>query len=274
MFFKYPFAVASLCLFQNAFSYPLEESTFNETSSLEQRGLFGGPKVAPIWSGFGIGGNTLNDIKVQKRIVEAFEDALEMLAEATAFKRESLFSLSKQDEGPFPYIVRTYFPRGSATTVGAVLDTYNAAFQSGKINQIRIDRRDIFSTCVDENGGRHTYAYIEPTQGIMHFCNKALFGQPRLKDLSCNSLGNRVSSRMDSFEATILHELFHWQGLGDQVTRYRISDYAYGAANSQRLASDPRAIYNADSYTWFVIETYFTRKCLNWKGGVYYASPY
>lgn len=78
--------------------------------------------------------------------------------------------------------------------------------------------------------------------------------------VSCSTLDPRVSWKMDTLGSTMLHEYTHFTKLVVPPMSKDIIDVAYCPSEVQAL-SKHEALRNADSYTWFANELFWTRKC-------------
>ena len=76
-----------------------------------------------------------------------------------------------------------------------------------------VSRRDDFQGRCSGN----TLAYFGVTSGYFHICQEAFRLPIQAGDVDCDTLGSRVSKKMDSVTSTEVHEFFHWYQVGDSV---------------------------------------------------------
>ncbi len=121
-------------------------------------------------------------------------------------------------------------------------------------------------TIWDESDSRKVYTVMCPLAFHLY--------QASLGSLTCNDLRDKAGKYMMCPGSMLLHELMHWKRLTmahagieiDDWNRLKDSDVnppdGYGPRNAetlQRLGKDP--VLNADSYTWFALEAYWSEKC-------------
>jgi len=63
-----------------------------------------------------------------------------------------------------------------------------------------------------------TRAYFGPTTGRFHVCRQGLLQRTLPWEISCEELGDAVSTKMMSLTGTILHEFLHWQIVDEAAT--------------------------------------------------------
>lgn len=92
-----------------------------------------------------------------------------------------------------------------------------------------------------------------------------LFDVPAVR---CDNIGERVSWRMDTLGATLLHEYTHWHALMNPPLDEGTQDFfrdrdgfsGYGAVNTRDIDRYD-ALLNADSYDWCATEMLWTTIC-------------
>jgi len=109
-------------------------------------------------------------------------------------------------------------------------------------------------------------AYLDERTGDFHICDYTLRDFPaKAASISCEALGDYVSAAWDSVTGVQVHEFTHSNQVGDLVPNSlgHITDYndGYGPRNCYALRRSQRAFTNADSYTWFSLETYYRDRC-------------
>ncbi|KAK2766839.1 hypothetical protein FQN54_006153 [Arachnomyces sp. PD_36] len=80
-------------------------------------------------------------------------------------------------------------------------------------------------------------------------------------DKTCQNFGDAVSDRMEPFGATLLHEYTHYQDLVAPPLDKGTGDQKYGYRDSRSLHDRMDSFYNADTYSWFAIEAYWSQEC-------------
>jgi hypothetical protein len=126
--------------------------------------------------------------------------------------------------------------------------------------------------------------YLDTTNPTIILCPTAMLhgiiGQgsvlPKLPDfplpVTCNTLGDTTSWRMNTLGSTILHEWTHIVPLVGQAlaSTHRPIDSTvdtlngnsvYGCVQTQAIADNEEAFYIADSYVWFAMEAFWSKKC-------------
>ncbi|KAF2845727.1 hypothetical protein T440DRAFT_522314 [Plenodomus tracheiphilus IPT5] len=101
--------------------------------------------------------------------------------------------------------------------------------------------------------------------GAITLCDKA-YQFPDLSDKSCDSLSSTVSTLMSTLGGVILHELSHYQEIGNPALGQDVTDHGlpgYGPLNVRTLRSSEAsaARVNADNYRWYAQEVYWSNKC-------------
>lgn len=102
---------------------------------------------------------------------------------------------------------------------------------------------------------------------MSHYCSRAFTSPIQLSDIDCNSLGDAVSSDMDSLGVTILHEWMHNDLIGAAATGNHIIDvngmagYGFYAVRQLLINQPDQCINNADSFALLALEIYWTRQC-------------
>ncbi|KAJ5895033.1 hypothetical protein N7495_006724 [Penicillium taxi] len=81
--------------------------------------------------------------------------------------------------------------------------------------------------------------------------------------VTCQTIGNQLSESMETTGSVILHEFMHWHYLTvpPLSTEADDLDNGYGPYNVRYTVPRDQAIKNADSFTWFAIETFWTKHC-------------
>jgi hypothetical protein len=84
----------------------------------------------------------------------------------------------------------------------------------------------------------------------------------RIHAVKCSNFDKRVSWKMDTLGATLLHEYTHFKMLVVPPLGAQTLDPAYGAYNSRNL-DKVQATNNADSFAWAAIENFWSIICNN-----------
>ncbi|KAJ5894196.1 hypothetical protein N7495_005887 [Penicillium taxi] len=81
--------------------------------------------------------------------------------------------------------------------------------------------------------------------------------------VTCSTIGSIVSKKMDFLGATILHEYTHWRSLVVPPLSEETDDLdgGYGPWEAQETVPKSEALKNADNFTWFAIELFWTVHC-------------
>ncbi|KAH8596890.1 hypothetical protein B0O99DRAFT_593188 [Bisporella sp. PMI_857] len=136
-----------------------------------------------------------------------------------------------------------------------------------KMANIDISLQDPYKKCRTAHAYTHNHEDNKGniSRATIYFC-PSIFRYKDLNQLTCSSVGDRVSDKMETLEMLFAHEIMHLVpivrpdyklGIG------HITDYKYGAKKCLRLAQeDPvRAFSNADSHAWFQSHVYWSEKC-------------
>ena len=94
-------------------------------------------------------------------------------------------------------------------------------------------------------------------------------GYKNVKAVDCDNLDKRVSWKMDTLGATVLHELTHWRKLVVPPLKESTYDerYYYGCEGARNLPKE-KSTNIGDQYNWFASELLWTMSC-----GKDYAEP-
>ncbi|KAJ5908336.1 hypothetical protein N7495_001018 [Penicillium taxi] len=81
--------------------------------------------------------------------------------------------------------------------------------------------------------------------------------------VTCDSIGDTMSNRMATMGSTLLHEYTHWQSLMVPPLDMATTDMpnAYGAWGASHVQPKTDAIYNADTYSHYAMEVFWTNHC-------------
>ena len=107
-----------------------------------------------------------------------------------------------------------------------------------------------------------------PTTTLSYYCPPAFQTALKYSDISCNDLGDTMSTKMDFLGATIMHEWMHNDAIGAAATGQHIIDvngedgYGPTAVRNLLINTPDQCVKNADSYTWLALEVFWTALCL------------
>lgn len=90
-------------------------------------------------------------------------------------------------------------------------------------------------------------------------------GYADVEAVTCQTLGTTVSWRMSTLGATLIHEYTHWAKLVSPPLPKETMDVQYCPTGVRELGGKS-ALKNADSYSWFANEVFWTMEC-NYKFG-------
>ena len=85
---------------------------------------------------------------------------------------------------------------------------------SSVIGNIVLDNTDSGQGCAEENVVAYTENLNSRAAGSITLCEKA-YAFPDLANKNCDSLSTTVSTLMSSLGGVVLHELTHYQEIGD-----------------------------------------------------------
>ncbi|SMQ52377.1 unnamed protein product [Zymoseptoria tritici ST99CH_1A5] len=215
----------------------------NTTNLLTKRAL-------PIFSGFG------SDPNRRARAEAAFRDAVTLAADVLNAPRfEDTFNLYFDGAGDKDEILQVF-----RNVVGDNSDGTG----SSVIGNIVIDNDDTGGGC-----GGNVVAFTENLNGrkagAITLCEKA-YAFPDLADKGCEDLSTTVGTLMSTLGGVVLHELMHYQEIGDPALGDHITDFGadgYGPlkVRSLRRSDVSKARINADSYRWYAQEVYWSNRC-------------
>ena len=121
-------------------------------------------------------------------------------------------------------------------------------------------------------------------KAVCVLCPRA-FSISNHRGISCDSLGNIVSTKMDVLGSTILHEMMHWDYFITSVTDGKPlvdwdqirnglsrptgtihtmpcwSTRSLPNQRSQEPATSPNPVWNPDNYVWFAMEVWWRKTC-------------
>ncbi|KAL1794237.1 hypothetical protein ACET3X_007658 [Alternaria dauci] len=136
-------------------------------------------------------------------------------------------------------------------------------------------------------GAEGTLAYTLKDTAVdqlekIHFCDISWTGRLySAADIDCGSLDAYPSEKMDSFSRIILHEMTHYEAVGEgsslqdviQDRQNQDSGNAYGTERTHGLIDvdqddDPEAaVRNADNYAWMALDAWISRICATDRSG-------
>lgn len=196
----------------------------------------------------------------------------------------------------YPDSFARYFPPADACSVkavfqqlysphagpaSAVFSDYKIYYEtSSDISQLAMTNRDCSINMLGNSPSKMTPSADDPgaLRGYCVLCPLLFQWSPgRLADVGgCNALDPYTSLKMDAAGSTILHEWLHWTRLFKPIVGLAIIDFyppigwsppnGYGVYNSWLLNRNypSRTLFNADSYMWFAMESYWRQMCPNW----------
>ncbi|KAJ5592055.1 uncharacterized protein N7459_002424 [Penicillium hispanicum] len=79
--------------------------------------------------------------------------------------------------------------------------------------------------------------------------------------VTCSTIGDKVSTKMNTMGRRFLHEYTHWEHLVVPPLFTATHDWANGPYAAQNDISKAEALYNADSYAYFASQVFWTVHC-------------
>lgn len=86
------------------------------------------------------------------------------------------------------------------------------------------------------------------------------YDNPPVAAVTCGSLDDQTSWKMNTLGATLMHEYTHWDKLVTPILSEGTIDLAYGPYKTQNMNKN-EAIDNADSFAWAATELLWTMLC-------------
>ncbi|WPG99252.1 Hypothetical protein R9X50_00206300 [Acrodontium crateriforme] len=130
------------------------------------------------------------------------------------------------------------------------------------------DNRDYAAQC--KQAGNFTSVVLAYTATFIvdggtiartHVCDEG-YKLPALSKVTCNSLGDTVSNKMDILGGILLQQWIHFDAIGKDNMGRHVGDVpnGYGPANVRELLPTDQA-KNAANYRWFALETFWRVTC-------------
>ncbi|KAL9095585.1 MAG: hypothetical protein Q9165_002017 [Trypethelium subeluteriae] len=194
------------------------------------------------------------------QLTDAFDDALELARYVTSDFQDAVFT--------------KYFNASDKGLVKNVFLNILGGDPSGKgsdlLSSITITPKYLGFWDDGECANNDTEAKIydwPANEPYIVVCNPGGFGNGGItkgygtvKAVICEDLGPRVSDNMKTLGTILLHEYTHWRKLVAPPLSKATVDYAYGPDALRRLPKE-NATLNADSYSWFATENFWTAIC-------------
>lgn len=148
-------------------------------------------------------------------------------------------------------------------------DDVSSGAGSASLGRITIsqDYQDENGNWACEDGGLAELRLFDTNRPRLIICADAFAyggidrGYNGVSAVTCDTIGNTVSYRLNTLGSVLIHEYTHWTSLVVPPLRKGTEDNAYGITQCRALSGSAAALENADNYRWFANELFWTAYC-------------